>query len=186
MKSKRNIRQPEPASIVVTRRGRALIKKDGKILLCQRIGTDYWYLPGGKSNPDETISRALTREIEEELGRKCRAGELVGVCEHLFWDKRRKTAVNEINLVFAVDFSKQLPDKVVSKEKHLRFKWVHLDDCRMGSFNLLPPGLNLHLSAYRPVRTAFYFVATTDRNSRNHNTYFCAPQKRLEPESKSR
>jgi 8-oxo-dGTP diphosphatase len=50
----------------------AIIESDGKILACQRkAGGAFglmWEFPGGKKEPGESPSEALSRELREELG----------------------------------------------------------------------------------------------------------------------
>ena len=50
----------------------ALILADGRLLVCQRRKTDrfalLWEFPGGKVEPGESLSQALARELNEELG----------------------------------------------------------------------------------------------------------------------
>ena len=49
-----------------------LIRPDGRFLLASRPPgkpyASYWEFPGGKVEPDESISTALARELHEELG----------------------------------------------------------------------------------------------------------------------
>lgn len=50
---------------------KVIIKKDGKILLCQDVidaSHGYWDLPGGRLHKGETPEEGLRREIQEELG----------------------------------------------------------------------------------------------------------------------
>ena len=47
---------------------RALIIRDGEILLVRHKNRDFYALPGGKIDPDEDIQTALAREMYEELG----------------------------------------------------------------------------------------------------------------------
>jgi len=59
----------------------ALIKEDDKILLCQRNSDDdyanLWEFPGGVPKEPEEFSCAIEREIEEELGLRVKAQQLV-------------------------------------------------------------------------------------------------------------
>ena len=53
----------------LTRRTRAVIVKDGKILLVKNFAApDRWALPGGGIKRRESVIQALGRELEEELG----------------------------------------------------------------------------------------------------------------------
>ncbi|MBD3218765.1 MAG: NUDIX domain-containing protein [candidate division Zixibacteria bacterium] len=55
---------------------------DGKIILIKRKNDpykDYWALPGGMVEEDETVEEAAVREAEEETGVKIELKKLVGV-----------------------------------------------------------------------------------------------------------
>lgn len=47
---------------------RAILIKDGEILLIRNIGVNYWSLPGGVLRRWETPISCLRRELREELG----------------------------------------------------------------------------------------------------------------------
>jgi 8-oxo-dGTP diphosphatase len=68
----------------------ALIYSDGKLLVCQRKrGTSFammWEFPGGKVQSGETLERALTRELEEELGISATIGPEVYRTQHRYAD----------------------------------------------------------------------------------------------------
>jgi 8-oxo-dGTP diphosphatase len=68
----------------------ALIYSDGKLLVCQRKrGTSFammWEFPGGKVQSGETLERALTRELEEELGISAAIGPEVYRTQHRYAD----------------------------------------------------------------------------------------------------
>jgi ADP-ribose pyrophosphatase YjhB (NUDIX family) len=48
----------------------AILRWQGRILLCRHEKRDrhYWLLPGGGVNSGESLTRALHRELEEEIG----------------------------------------------------------------------------------------------------------------------
>ena len=47
---------------------KAVIEKDGKILVCRGIGDSVWEFPGGRLHEGEAPVDGLVREIQEELG----------------------------------------------------------------------------------------------------------------------
>jgi len=57
----------------------AIIRKDGKILITQRLDNVHlarlWEFPGGKVEAGESLQMALQREIQEELGIKIRVND---------------------------------------------------------------------------------------------------------------
>ena len=59
----------------------AIFQKDGKILVGQRTPDQShplkWEFPGGKVEPGESLEQALARELEEELGIRSAAGDLI-------------------------------------------------------------------------------------------------------------
>ena len=68
-----------------------LIGKDGKILITKRPQGShlegYWEFPGGKQEEDETLEKCLEREIQEELGMRVRAGDLLFSTEYEYENK---------------------------------------------------------------------------------------------------
>jgi 8-oxo-dGTP diphosphatase len=59
----------------------AILEREGNILVGQRTAQQShplkWEFPGGKVEPGESPEQALARELEEELGIRCAAGEEV-------------------------------------------------------------------------------------------------------------
>jgi 8-oxo-dGTP diphosphatase len=47
---------------------KAIIEKDGKVLVCRGVGDEVWEFPGGRLNADEAPADGLVREVQEELG----------------------------------------------------------------------------------------------------------------------
>jgi len=58
-----------------------------RVLLCQLVGEDYWYLPGGRVNLLETTEAALKREMQEEFGTSVQVGRLLWVVENFHQEK---------------------------------------------------------------------------------------------------
>lgn len=96
---------------------RAIIETDGKILVCKKIGKDYYFFPGGYVEFDENAKEALIREIKEELGLKIKECSFIGSSEHLFVEGGKKH--HEINLAFDAKFADKL--KFKSREDHIEF-----------------------------------------------------------------
>jgi 8-oxo-dGTP diphosphatase len=59
----------------------AVVERNGKVLVARRrrglIAGGLWEFPGGKLEQGEDPRRGLERELEEELGVRARAGELL-------------------------------------------------------------------------------------------------------------
>lgn len=63
----------------------AIIHHEGRILAAQRGYGEFkdgWEFPGGKTEPGETLERALVREIEEELAVRVRPELLLTTVEY--------------------------------------------------------------------------------------------------------
>jgi len=58
---------------------RALIVRDGRVMLVRHTYLRGWYLPGGKVDRGETVYNALNREVEEECGLKVKSARLTAV-----------------------------------------------------------------------------------------------------------
>ena len=72
-------------------RATAVIIQDEQILLLQQA-TDTgrgWSLPGGKQEPNESLSAALIRETREETGLEVEKDRLLYVADHVVDDNKR-------------------------------------------------------------------------------------------------
>lgn len=95
---------------------RAVIKVDGKILVCHKKGKDYYFLPGGHVEFGESSEYALKRELQEELDLKIKKCGYIGGSEHIFIEDGIRR--HEINLAFETEVEKI---KTESQENHLQF-----------------------------------------------------------------
>lgn len=116
---------------------RAIVIERGRILACQRRGTDYWALPGGHFEWGESAEKALRREVREECGVKSMVSRLWVIHENRFG--RGQRATHEIVFAFHV----KLRDTAFLKrprslEKKLTMRWLPIFDCLDGQFDLRP------------------------------------------------
>lgn len=66
----------------------AIAFNDGKVLVTRRAAgqklAGFWEFPGGKLEPGEDVQTCIVRELEEELGVKSTAGEILAVSEYTY------------------------------------------------------------------------------------------------------
>ena len=67
-----------PHTIEVT--ARALVVDSGRLLVVSDAG-EYWYLPGGRLKPGETLRECAAREVAEETGLRVEVTDLLHVAE---------------------------------------------------------------------------------------------------------
>jgi 8-oxo-dGTP diphosphatase len=100
---------------------RAIIIRNGKLLVCRIKGNDHHFFPGGHVEFGETAKQALERELKEELGVKAKKFGYIGTMENIYSEHGNKH--HEINLVFKAGDGKFAAE---SKEDHLVYKFVDL------------------------------------------------------------
>jgi len=113
---------------------RALIIRDRRILVCQTIGKDHFFLPGGHVEFGESMQDGLRRELVEELDARVIASAYIGCVENIF--EQNDIIKHEISFVFHVDID--LSD-VVSKEEHISFYWLTFEE--FIDANVMPPAM---------------------------------------------
>jgi 8-oxo-dGTP diphosphatase len=96
----------------------AIIKKDGKILICQRAADGelplLWELPGGKLEDGETLEECLIRECKEELDVDIRVTGLYAKTEYQYPERA-------VALAF---FSADIVQGEIKPIVHNDVKWV--------------------------------------------------------------
>ena len=95
-----------------------IIINQNKILIGKRkdkdIGGGKWEFPGGKIEIGETISKALERELYEELGISAKIGKELMNYEHMF-----KTTIYNISFMEIIDYEGEIRNNA-----HSEIKWV--------------------------------------------------------------
>ncbi|MCY8507337.1 (deoxy)nucleoside triphosphate pyrophosphohydrolase [Bacillus atrophaeus] len=101
----------------------AVIQNDNNMILCALRSpimslSNLWEFPGGKLEEGENAQEALVREIEEELGCKIEAGEVIADIHHEY----EKVIVNLISIR-----AKIVDGEPVAKE-HAELRWVPVSE----------------------------------------------------------
>lgn len=106
---------------------RGILIKDNHLLVCQGIGKDYFYLPGGHIEFFETEKEALHREWEEELGCDCQIDKFLSHFEDFFMDDRQRKH-HEYTFLYAVSCEALSLEKPLPQcEPHIKFHWIPLN-----------------------------------------------------------
>lgn len=125
------------------RSGGSIVFTNGKkILLLRRSkgsgGSGKWDLPGGRSNPGETLNRTAVRETKEECGR------VEGKLFH-------EVTFEHKNVIWSIFFYKVSGTFVCKlSHEHDDWKWVKIDDIpRLKLHHKLKEHLNKYIIAIR-------------------------------------
>ncbi|WP_255822212.1 NUDIX domain-containing protein [Halobacillus shinanisalinarum] len=136
------------------RLSRGVILKNGHVLLARAKGYGHTFLPGGHVEMWEGAEKALIREIKEELGITVVLKGFIGDIEHEWMSRGRKNV--EINHLFKVEL-KNDEEKIFSKENHLEFIWVSVENIH--KYNLQPQPL-VQLLKEIDKRSNAYWIST--------------------------
>ena len=105
---------------------RAIILADGKVLFQRNLEGGELALPGGHIERGETLKQTLIRELEEETGLRIFVGKLVYINENYFEQKGEE--VHELGFYFLASIIGDMPDEIQSREGHIDFLFVDLDE----------------------------------------------------------
>jgi mutator protein MutT len=117
----------------------ALIENEGKLLVCQRRknGTFalQWEFPGGKVRDGESLTSALERELQEELGVTAQIGAEIYRTRH-----RYREMTSEIELIF---FTARADANAIRNLAFEQMLWAELP--ALPDMNFLPADRELTL-----------------------------------------
>lgn len=106
----------------------AIIRKDEKILICQRSANKdlglLWEFPGGKIEPGETGEQAVIRECREELGVTLKINSFFMDVTHEYPDRTVHLSV----------YNCSLTDGEPVRLEHNDMQWITASECRKFEF----------------------------------------------------
>ncbi|MUG97043.1 8-oxo-dGTP diphosphatase MutT [Scytonema sp. UIC 10036] len=116
--------------------GVAIVKNDlGQILIDRRplegVMGGLWEFPGGKVEPNETVSECIKREIQEELGIEIEVGKHLLTIDHTYTHLRVTLTVHECRHLSGI------PQPIECEE----VRWVSVDELETFTF----PEANLQI-----------------------------------------
>lgn len=79
----------------------AVLLKQGKILLVHRKDDGLWALPGGITDPGETLAESAVRELQEEAGVSAEARQLLGIFDSRLWNSDKR--IHFYHVLFLVE-----------------------------------------------------------------------------------
>ena len=94
--------------------GEAVVMRGDKLLLVRRTDDDLWALPGGITDPGETLSESARRELWEETGISGRVTQLLGIFDSRLWHSAKKIHFYHAVFLIAADDPEPRPSPEVS------------------------------------------------------------------------
>lgn len=112
---------------------RAVIIDNEHIFLCKakQRDLDFYYLPGGHVEHDESAHQAVVREMLEEAGVECSVERFLGCLEYNFSAEKYSNCchTHEYNLLFKVVSPSLSPSIELKRmEAHFELVWISLKD----------------------------------------------------------
>lgn len=94
--------------------GEAAVFHEGKLLLIRRTDDGLWALPGGITDPGETLAGTARRELLEEAGLEGRVSQLLGVFDSRLWHSEKRIHFYHAVFLIEVDDPRPKPSLEVS------------------------------------------------------------------------
>ncbi|MBE5782830.1 MAG: NUDIX domain-containing protein [Clostridiales bacterium] len=104
---------------------KALIIREGKMaaIKIRDAGEEWYIMPGGGQDAEETLDEAVAREVMEELGIKVACKELLFVVEGVHGER-----FHRVDLVFLCDYIGAVPDARLHSDTHqVGVDWLDID-----------------------------------------------------------
>lgn len=114
----------------------AVIINDNKVLVMRDNHADYYYLPGGRVQFNETAEKAVLRELKEELNIDAEIVRPLYFNQNFFYEVVLKVDYHEIGVYFLIDapktdiLSRGSSFKGIETVKNQRFEWMSFEDVK--------------------------------------------------------
>ncbi|TQV77035.1 GDP-mannose mannosyl hydrolase [Aliikangiella marina] len=105
----------------------------GEVLVGKRINSpakNYWFVPGGRIFKNESIEKALSRIMNEEVGmlfskKECKS---LGVYEHFYQDSfySKEVSTHYIVLAFEIKMDKEIAE--LPKKQHSEYRLIDINE----------------------------------------------------------
>lgn len=103
---------------------KALIIRDGKMaaIKIRDAGEEWYIMPGGGQESEETLQEAVCREVSEELGIDVKCRELLFVVEGVCGER-----FHRVDLIFYCEFINEIPDAVLQNDTNqVGVEWLDI------------------------------------------------------------
>jgi 8-oxo-dGTP pyrophosphatase MutT (NUDIX family) len=87
--------------------GEAAVIHEGQLLLIRRTDDGLWALPGGITDPGETLAETARRELWEEAGIRGHPAQLLGIFDSRLWQSAKK--IHFYHAVFLIEADNPQP-----------------------------------------------------------------------------
>jgi 8-oxo-dGTP diphosphatase len=139
---------------------RAAVIDQGHLLVCKTtdLEQNFYFMPGGHIEHNETAEHALLRELEEETGSKGKIKRLLGVLEYIFEPGHSSICHNhEYSFYFEAELDDIKFDTVLPKiESNVDLMWIKLENLKTLDFRPEPLMELLPKWLEREIDNAFY------------------------------
>ena len=136
-------------------RTRGIIFKDDEILVLKEKGKDYYHFPGGHAEFGEQLTKALTRELEEELVLKIKSYKLIGVVDNIY--NTPDGNHHEINFVFHVE-----AENIQDKSNESKLEVVFMNPEEFFSERVLPFSIRNSIIQWKKDKKFFWVTDDID------------------------
>jgi len=105
---------------------KAVIEKDGKVLLVRPPGSDTWDLPGGRLHNSEIPAEGLKREIHEEIGADVEVGD--AFFADIWIQTWKNPPVGRYFVAFKCTLLNQDAEFVLQEEEVGELRWISKEE----------------------------------------------------------